>query len=70
MRVDRGATLIYSIFNEIETLLPANGGDRWRLSRWLAGRFPFVAAAALHQPAVLSCSTEGTCPVRCHCFLL
>lgn len=50
MRVGRGATLILSISLEIETLLPANGGDRWRLSRWLAGGLPFVVAAALHYP--------------------
>jgi len=48
MRVGRGATLILSISPEIETLLPDNGGDRWRLSRWLAGGFPPGAAAALH----------------------
>jgi len=65
---DRGATLIYSNSCELETLVPANGGDRGRFSRWLAGGFPFATAAALHQPAVLCCPAKGTCPVRCLYF--
>src|SRR5215469_3533597 len=67
----RGSWCHLDLFNRlkvIETFLPANGGCRWRLSRWLAGGFPFVMAAALHRPAVLCRAKEGTCPVHSRLF--
>src|SRR5579875_2404842 len=53
----------------LKLILPGNGGDRWRLSRWLAGGFPFQMAAALHRPAVLCCQKKVLVPFVAHIFI-
>ena len=68
--VYRGATLILSTHKgELKLTMPANGGNRWRLSRWLAVGFHFYRLPRCTHPQLTVARKKATCPVQSLSFI-
>jgi hypothetical protein len=65
---NRGATLIYSNSDELETLVPANGGDRGRFSRCLDR---FLTGCSLEALPAFKKRSDGVIPrEELHAYLV